>query len=268
MKQSKRKIIDVHAHIFPEKIREKAVEAIGEFYSAPMQRKGSPDDLLTYREKAGIDYFVVHSVATAPKQVLHINDFIHAQTQEHPELIAFATLHPKMDCLADEIERVIQLGFSGIKLHPDFQQFNIDAPEAQQLYTLVDNRLPILLHMGDAHKTISHPKRLARMVEKFPGQVFIGAHFGGYNAWDDAETYLIGKTNIYIDTSSSLFAISPERARAMIERHGVDKVLFGTDYPMWDPAEELKRFLQIPLSEEERAAILYENAAKLLKLEV
>ena len=54
----------------------------------------------------------------------------------------------------------------------------------------------------------------------------------------------------------------------MIERHGVDKVLFGTDYPMWDPAEELKRFLQIPLSEEERAAILYENAAKLLKLEV
>ena len=69
-------IIDIHAHIFPEKIREKAVDAIGDFYAIPMQRKGSVQDLLRYK-KAGIRYFVVHSVATTPKQVLHINDFIY-----------------------------------------------------------------------------------------------------------------------------------------------------------------------------------------------
>ena len=82
-------IIDIHAHIFPEKIREKAVDAIGDFYAIPMQRKGSVQDLLRYK-KVGIRYFVVHSVATTPKQVLHINDFIYEQMQEHPELIGFA----------------------------------------------------------------------------------------------------------------------------------------------------------------------------------
>ena len=53
------KIIDIHAHIFPEKIREKAVDAIGDFYTIPMQRKGSPEDLLRYKEISGIQYFVL-----------------------------------------------------------------------------------------------------------------------------------------------------------------------------------------------------------------
>ncbi|PWL48348.1 MAG: amidohydrolase [Clostridiales bacterium] len=258
-------IIDIHAHIFPEKIREKAVDAIGDFYAIPMQRKGSVQDLLRYK-KVGIRYFVVHSVATTPKQVLHINDFIYEQMQEHPELIGFATLHPEMEGLEEEIERVIRMGFSGIKLHPDFQQFDIDAACAQKLYSCVANRLPILLHMGDAQKTYSQPKRLAIMAKQFPQQVFIGAHFGGYHAWDEAETYLIGKTNVYIDTSSSLFMLAPERAVEMIHKHGVEKVLFGTDYPMWDPEEELARFMSLSLSKEERRKILYKNATELLKI--
>lgn len=259
------KIIDIHAHVYPEKIREKAVEAVGDFYEISMQCKGSVQDLLRYKE-AGIRYFVIHSVATAPKQVQHVNDFIYSQMQEYPELIGFATLHPEMEGLEEEVERVIQMGFSGIKLHPDFQQFDLDAECAQRLYACVANRLPILLHMGDAQKTYSQPKKLAAMAEQFPQQVFIGAHFGGYHAWDDAETYLIGKTNIYIDTSSSLFMLSPERAVEMIHRHGVEKVLFGTDYPMWDPNEEIARFMALSLDEKERSMILYENAAKLLNL--
>ena len=257
------KKLDIHAHIFPEKIREKAVAAIGTFYDFEMQRKGSAADLLTYREKAGINCFVVHSVATVPKQVCSINDFLKEQLDAHPEFIGFATLHPDMEGLADEIDRVISLGFRGIKLHPDFQQFDIDSPSAQNLYTLVDGRLPILLHMGDKVKTFSQPKRLAKMAVMFPKQVFIGAHLGGYNAWDESEEYLIGKSNIYIDTSSALFALDPAHATEIMRRHGVEKAIFGTDYPMWDPEEELERFAKLQLTDEERRMIFFENAAKL-----
>ncbi len=260
------KIIDIHAHIFPEKIREKAVDAIGDFYTIPMQRKGSPEDLLRYKEISGIQYFVVHSVATVPKQVQHINNFIYEQMKMHPELLGFATLHPEMEELEKEVERVIDMGFYGIKLHPDFQQFNIDSPSAQRLYSCINQRLPILLHMGDAKKTFSQPRRLAAIVEKFPNQVFIGAHFGGYSAWDEAEEYLIGKANIFIDTSSSLFSLPVDRATRMIEKHGIDKVLFGTDYPMWDPAEELARFMKLSLDDDQRGVIFYDNAARLLHL--
>ena len=39
--------------------------------------------------------------------------------------------------------------------------------------------------------------------------------------------------------------------------------MFGVDYPMWDPKDELDRFLSLGLTEEENRKILYETAAKL-----
>lgn len=103
-------------------------------------------------------------------------------------------------------------------------------------------------------------------MDKFPNLKVIGAHFGGWSEWEDAEDCLAGRDNLWVDTSSSLYAMEPERAKALIEHFGADKVLFGTDYPMWEASEELKRFNRIPLSEEEREMILHENAEKLLGL--
>ena len=258
----KLKIIDAHAHIFPEKIREKAVNAIGEFYDIPMESIGSVDDILSY-SKIGIEKFCVLSVATFPRQVKHINDFLYAQITEHPEFLGFATLHPDLEGIEDEIERVISLGFTGIKLHADFQRFAIDSDKAQHMYKVIDGRLPILFHMGDYRYSYTNPEKLLKLTKLFPNQIFIGAHFGGYSEWDAAEEYLIGKTGIYIDTSSSLFKLSPERASKLIYKHGTDKVLFGTDYPMWNPEEELGRFMKVQIKDGDREDILYNNAAKL-----
>ena len=47
---------------------------------------------------------------------------------------------------------------------------------------------------------------------------------------------------------------------------GTDKVLFGTDYPMWEPEVEFEKFMQIDLTEHERKDILYNNAAKLFNI--
>jgi predicted TIM-barrel fold metal-dependent hydrolase len=66
-----------------------------------------------------------------------------------------------------------------------------------------------------------------------------------------------------VDCSSSLYAITPQKAKELICIYGVERVLFGTDYPLWRPEEELERFMQIELTEAEREDILYNNAAKL-----
>lgn len=260
------KIIDVHNHIFPGKIMHKAVESIGHFYSTSMEGAGSAEDLLLSGAKIGVSRYVVHSAATTPGQVRHINDFIYEQAASHPEFIGFATLHPFMEGLEEEVERVLALGFKGVKLHSDFQQFNLDDPRAMGLYEAIEGRMVLLLHMGDKTKDFSAPRRLVPVLERFPRLQVIAAHFGGYNAWAESKRHLVGR-QVYFDTSSSLFKLSPQEAVDMMRAHGVDKMLYGTDYPMWTHEEELNRFLALDLTEEERNMVFYGNAAKLLDLE-
>ena len=72
-----------------------------------------------------------------------------------------------------------------------------------------------------------------------------------------------GYENFYVDCSSSLYAMSPETAKKLIVAYGIDRVLFGTDYPMWKPEDEIEKFMKIDLTEGERDDIFYNNAAKL-----
>lgn len=261
---NKYEIIDTHAHIFPDKIAEKAAASIGKYYGVKMSHNGTVGELLESGGKIGVCRYVVHSSATTVEQVKVINNYISGVQATHPEFIGFATLHPGLRDVKAEVDRIISLGLKGIKLHPEFQHFSIDDQDMMPVYEAVEGRLPVLMHMGDQNADSSSPARLARVLEKFPRLVVIAAHFGGYRMWDLSCEYLIGKENVYMDTSSSLSFISPELAVHMIRKHGADKFLFGSDYPMWDHKEELDRFLALNLTEEERRAILSENAKKLL----
>lgn len=259
------KIIDMHAHIFPEKIAQKAVEAIGTFYQAPMQGNGTISDLIKSGSSIGVGKYLIHSTATRAEQVSAINTFIAAAQNSNNCLIGFGTLHPDMKDIDSEINRIISLGLKGIKLHPDFQGFNIDDEKMLPTYNALEGKLPLLTHMGDPAKTSSHPKRLAGILDMFPSLTVIAAHLGGYMMWDESIEHLVGR-NVYFDTSSSLFILSPEKAVDIIKNHGIEKVLFGSDYPMWSHKEELKRFDKLGLSEKERSMILYENACRLLNI--
>ncbi len=261
-------IIDAHAHIFPEKIAEKAVAGIGKFYGElTMEMDGTIATLLETGEKNGIGKFLVQSVATTAEQVESINNFIAGSTAQYPDkFIGFASLHPDYRDIAGEVERIIGMGLKGIKLHPDFQLFNIDCEKAMPIYEAIEGRLPVLIHMGDYRYEYSKPHRLAKVMDSFPKLQVIGAHFGGWSEWDSAMSFLAGRENLWVDTSSSLYSMSPERAREVIDAFGVDKVLFGTDYPMWDAEGELRRFMAIPLTDEEREMILCKNAERLLGL--
>jgi uncharacterized protein len=258
-------IIDFHAHIFPDKIAAKASSVIGEFYGIPMKHDGTVSTLVEQGGDA-ISTFVVHSVATVPQQVEAINDFIAETVAQHPQrLIGFATLHPDYDSIEREIERIISLGLKGIKIHSDFQKFLLDSKEAFQIYEAIEGRLPILVHAGDHRYEYSKARRIAVVAERFPRLEIVCAHLGGWSEWEESASILEG-SNVKVDTSSSLYALVPGQARKLIDRYGADNVLFGSDYPMWGPEDEIERIDRIGLTDEEREKILYGNAARILGL--
>lgn len=262
------KIIDAHCHIYPDKIAEKASESTGNFYSIPMCLDGKISTLLEYGKKAEIDHFIVQSVATTPKQVSSINHFIAESVAEsNGKFTGLGTLHPDSEDIKADVDELISLGLKGVKLHPDIQQFKIDDYRMLKIYELCEGRLPVLIHTGDHRYDYSNPNRMLPILDIYDGLTVIGAHFGGWSIWEEATEKLSKYKNFYVDCSSSLYAITPEKARELIMAYGTKHVLFGTDYPMWEPEAEIERFMQIKLTKKQREDILYNNAAKLFDIE-
>jgi predicted TIM-barrel fold metal-dependent hydrolase len=261
----KQKIIDFHTHAFPEKVADKAVSFLGDHYKMAIENDGRLKNLWESAQAANVDTIVVHASATTPKQVESINTWIGSKANGS-SIIGFGSIHPDYDGdISEELNRIKTLGLKGLKLHPDFQKFNIDDPKMDRIYRELDGTLPVLFHLGDETLDYSSPRRLAKVLDRFPNIVAIGAHMGGYMRWDEAEEYLFGH-NLYIDTSSCLHRMTNERFMTLIKKQGVKKVVFGTDYPIISHQAEIEKIMALPLTDTERNYILWENAAKILNL--
>ena len=144
------RVIDAHCHIYPEKIAAKAVEGIGGFYDIKMGEKGVAGDMLTKGEKAGIDRYLIFSVATKPAQVKSINEFIAGEVAKSGgKMVGLGTMHPESGDLKGDLEHMKELGLKGVKIHPDFQGFKLDDYRYLKLYELCGKDLPVLIHTGD-----------------------------------------------------------------------------------------------------------------------
>lgn len=260
------RVIDAHCHIYPEKIAAKAAAGTGSFYGIHMQFDGTVRSLLAAGEGI-VDHYIVQSVATKPQQVSSINRFI-AETVAESEgkMTGLGTLFPGSDSWEQDLQELISLGLHGVKLHADIQDFRLDDPRCMKLYEACEGRLPVLLHMGDKRFDRSNPNRLVPVLRAFPGLSVIGAHFGGYSVWDMAERLLPEFPNLCVDCSSCFFTMTDEEIRHSIHVFGVDRVLFGTDYPMWSPKPEVERLLSLGLSEEDYEKIFHENAQRVYGL--
>ena len=258
------KRIDCHCHIYPDAIASRAVKGTGAFYDLPLVYRGTLSDLVSVHDAAGISGGVIFSVATTPHQAESINRFIAETARESGgRFLGLGTVHPDSETLKEDIEHIISLGLHGVKLHPDIQKFRVDSPKCMKIYELCEGRLPVLVHAGDHRYDFSNPRRLSSVLSVFPTLTVIGAHFGGWSVWDEAVGLLTSYKNFYVDTSSSLYALSPERATEIIRAYGKERVLFATDYPMWRLDEELTRFAALDLTEEEKECIFYKNAERL-----
>lgn len=257
----KGKIIDFHTHAFPDKVAGKVVEQLASHYKLPVTYSGELEELLDYAKRDGVAKIVLHAAATKASQVQTNNDWISGVICE--EIVGFGSLHPEFVEVEAELERMMDLGLTGIKFHPEFQGVDLLDSRMWKIYEAIGDRFPVMFHVGDAHSQLSAPHKLAKILDAFPNMTVIGAHLGGFAAWAESERYIIGR-ELYVDTSSAVWLMSPQEATRLIRQHGVHKVLFGTDYPICTAQEELDRLDKLDLTHEEKEMILWKNAEELL----
>ena len=259
-------LIDIHTHIYPDDIAQKATDSVRRFYELDTDGMDGTVDLLRRRKlAAGIDKTVILPVAIRPDRVRGINSFILEQTGIYRDFIGFGTVHAAMAHIGDEVDWIMDHGLHGIKMHPDSQRFTIDDLRLFPMYEAAEGKLPVLIHMGDSRYDYSHPVKLRRILDLFPRLQVIAAHFGGYSMYEDA-CDLLRDTNCVFDTSSSLMFLENGLAEHYINTYGAERMAFGSDYPMWDPAAEVERFLKLKLSTEQLEQIVWKTASRVLKL--
>ncbi|MBE6620106.1 MAG: amidohydrolase [Ruminococcaceae bacterium] len=258
------KIIDFHTHVYPDRLADKATRATCDFYGLDTDQTGSVETLLQKGQAAGIDRFVLLPVAVHPKGVRHVNEFIVEQVREHPEFCGFGTVHPDMEDMAKEIDYIRSSGLLGVKLHPDMQEINTDDERLFPLYECLRVLgMPLFVHCGDEHRDFSHPRRLRRVLDRFPGLTVIAAHLGGWSKWEEALACL-QDTDCYLDISSCMMFMPPERVVAYVRAFGAHRVLFGTDFPIWDPVTEVRSLMALPLTDDEKEQVFYRNAGRII----
>lgn len=260
-------VIDVHAHIYPEKIADRAVDSVRDFYDVPMAGDGTAAGLLKTMEQAPITNFVIHSVAVSASRVESINNFIAEQCRIHPEFIGFAAMHHDFVDKEAEIERAIKLGLKGVKIHPDTQEVNMDDPRLMELFEIIEGRLPIVIHTGDFRYDYSHPRRLKAILKAFPNLVVNAAHFGGWSISEIAYDNL-KDANCFMDMSSSMSFLAERCTKELVNMYGTDRIMFGSDFPMVDPASEYHRFASLNFSDSDHEKLFHKNAERFLGFSV
>ncbi|MBQ6708684.1 MAG: amidohydrolase [Clostridia bacterium] len=265
-------IVDFHTHCFPDRIAERAVSqlAVASGNATPAF-DGTAQGLLNLVHSKGVDIAVVLGIATNVKQQKNVNDFL-IELNKRDDVVSFGSVHPDAEDAIDELYRIKEAGLKGIKLHPDYQSFFVDDDRMFRIYETV-NKLGLLLtfHAGvdigvpdPVHCT---PQRLKNILPMFDNTNIIAAHFGGYLLWDEVEELLVGEKNLYIDTSFCHTRMPPLWAKRIIEKHGADKILLGSDLPWSAPDKEMEFIKSLGLSDDVLADIFGNNAARLLGLE-
>ena len=256
--------IDFHSHVYPDAIAPKAADSIREFYHLGEDAMdGKVQTLLEQGTKAGIEKFVILPVALRPSRTRHINDFILGEVAKEARFYGYGTIHAGMQDLCEEVEYIMDHGLLGIKMHTDCQVFPIDDPRLFPVYDMVQDKLPILFHMGDQRYDYSHPKRLRKVLDLFPKLQVIAAHFGGYTMHEIAAEELKGK-DCFFDVSSSLMFMEEGVAEKYINNYGAERFVYGSDYPMWNPVVEMERFLRLKLTDAQKEQIAHITAENIL----
>lgn len=275
-------VIDAHAHIYPEAIASRAVEAVGAFYGVQqaMAGQGTAEDLIAATKRSPITNFIVHSVATTAHSVPTINSFLAEKQAEHPEFIAFGTMHPDFENMEAEVERALELGLHGFKLHPDTQLVNMDDPRLMNFYEIIAGRVPVVIHTGDYRYDYSSPQRLKRILRAFPDLVVDATHFSGWSIFDrgydimhnDDARDLAFEDRLFVDTSSAVAFTGTRHLAELVHLWGCNRVMFGSDFPMWDPAVEFDQQItqQAPgvFSDDDLEKILWKNAEHFCSVKV
>lgn len=277
-------IIDFHSHTFPDKVAASAIPMMeaeiarnNDFdFEVKAVLNGTVSQLEESIKANGIDYSVVLPVATSPKQPESINAFAAKANERTKEigLLSFGAIHPDNENYKEILNDISDKGIKGIKLHPDYQGVMFDDPRYLRIMDYAAQLdLIIVTHagvdIGKPHVVHCTPDMICRVDDTLKYPKLVLAHFGGWALWDEVEEKICGR-DLYLDTAVSLEKLIPhvekEQFLRMVEKHGAERILFGTDSPWSDLGNGIVTLKSFGLPEEEEKAILGENARKLLGL--
>ena len=285
MMEKKRRVVDFHTHIFPDKIAIKAIPIFENSGHVKANTNGTLQGLKESMDYANIEYSIALPVATSVKQVKSINDFAINVNNSYKtnHVISFGAMHPDYIDYKEELIRLKENGIKGIKLHPEYQNTYIDSLKYINIIDEAFNLgLIVIIHAGidigidsDIKAT---PDRILRCKESLKHDgVFILAHMGSWNMWDEVYDKILGK-GFYLDTAFALGKLlyrgntikmfDEAMLKKFIDKQGIDYILFASDSP-WAKQEEYVSYLNnMNLDEKSLDKIFYGNANKLLKIEV
>ena len=277
-------VIDIHTHTFPDKIALAAVDKLSDSGHIPYFSNGTVSELKNSMEKAGIDYSVVLPVATNPLKLSSMND-VSIKLNGKDGLIYFGAVHPDAPDWYEELGRIANNGIKGIKIHPVYQDVDIDDIKFLKILDrAAELGLIVLMHAGDdigfPGVVRCSPKMTANALKQVGNVKIILAHMGGWKNWQEVAENL-ADTSAMLDTAFSLGEITPkddyyspdflnllkkQDFLRLVNTFGSERVLFGTDSPWTDQKQSLEEIKKLPLGETDLDNILYLNAKKLLKL--
>lgn len=279
-------VIDIHTHSFPDKIAGTAIGNLKKASHTVSFTDGTMKGLKASMEEGGIDLSVVLPVATAERQVIHINDASARANEvwEERGIFSAGAMHPCFDGWKDELARIRDLGLKGIKVHPVYQDVDLNDIRFLRIFDrCAELGLFVVTHagldIGFPGVVRCSPKMAADVLSKVSGLKIVLAHMGGWKNWQEVPEMLAG-TNAYLDTAFSTERFYPQddgywsaEDAAMLDRDefmkivsafGSHRILFGSDCP-WSRQGEVKSFIEsLPLDETDREMILGKNAEELI----
>lgn len=261
-------IIDFHTHCFPDKIAGKAIDSLSKAAALIPQTDGTANGLLNSMKENKVDVSVVLSIATTPHQMESVNNFA-AELNKTPRLIGFGSVHPEAENALEELERIAGLGLKGVKFHPEYQNFDVDDINMRPIYKKISQLgLITVFHAGVDYGFAAPykcmPDAMARALKWFDSPV-IAAHWGGIMCHEEVIKHLCGLP-IYFDVSFGYGTVALPMIKKIVEKHGTDKLLFGSDSPWHRPTDDMRVLDALDLDENEINKICCSNAVNLLKI--
>jgi uncharacterized protein len=214
------------------------------------------------------------------ERLIEFNRWLVDALADVPEITPFVAVDPWVLSFAQltaHLEEMRGRGARGLKVHQVDQRFRISDPWAVRLGRLcVELDLTLLSHSGTSRGDVrfANPAAFAGLAREVPELRLIVAHLGG-GSWHQslalAERYpyvLFDLSEIVMWTGAPNGPGEDDLVR-LIRDIGVERVMFGSDFPWYDPGEAIKEVRALPgLSDGELSAILGENAARILDLTV
>ena len=279
-------IIDFLSHTFPEKISSRVVKKLGITAHIKAYTDGSIENLAASMKKAGVSYSVNLPVMTSPEQVEKINSSMIEDREAllARGIIAFGGLHPDYTDYKKEIRRLREHHIAGIKLHPAYQNINLDDIRMLRIIDCASEEgLIVLTHagidIGIYDRNYCSVAHILKVIDEVHPEKFVLAHMGNWDCWQDVERDLAGAP-VWLDTAFSIGPIAKNPATdeppyeemnlrdedfiRLCRRHGTDRILFATDSPWQDQADYIGRIKAMDFSDAEKEQIFGGNAVALL----